>query len=983
VPVHDNLGVRTMRRAMKSAVAVAAAAAMVATSGATAALATDDNLKDQLVAGASTSFVAGGSSALTYYLQSNGSNGCDASAAAPVAVTVGAPAGLSASPSSFSLVTCRSGGTLNGVTVTFSSSTPGSYSVTPSLSGGSGPGYTSTTTTFTVSASPDSTAPVVVPTVVGTSGSNGWYTSDVAVSWSVTDAESAVTSTSGCGPQTLTAETAGSTVTCTATSAGGTTTVSRTIKIDKTGPTATLSSAGTAGADDWFVSDVDVTTSGADTISGPVTCTPLQTLTAETAGQPVDGTCTNSAGLSTSAETLTVKIDKTAPTAVTSAVTSGTAGTGGWYTSDVTVSTTGTDGISGVTCTSATLTTSTSGTSVPGSCTNGAGLVTNAAPITVMIDKTGPTAALSITAGTLGSGGWYTDDVTVSTTGADDESAVSSCTADQHLTSDTTADGQDFAGSCTNGAGTETQAAPLTVKRDASAPTAQLVATGTEGANGWYTSAVTVVVQGSDAQSGVTCFGGGATTGDTTGTTFTGYCVNGAGLRTDATPLPVQVDTTAPSAELAVTAGTLGLNGWYTSDVTVSATGADAVSGPVSCTPATQSIATESAANTADATCTNQAGLSASAAQLVVKLDKSAPTDVVSSVTSGTAGTNDWYTSDVTVGTTGTDALSGVSCTAPVVLQDETTGTEAAGSCTNGAGLSAGAPSLVVKIDKTAPTDVAIAVASGTLGSNGWYRTDVTLRTTGSETVASPVTCTADQVITVDAGATVFTGSCTNGAGLSSAPASITIARDATAPTGITFGGPADGAVYDLGSVPAEVTTCSATDPTSGVAGCTVSGYGSGLGAHTVTATATDNAGNTATITRTYRVVYPWSGFFQPIDTADGGKGKDSVVSGTTVFNKVKAGSAIPVKFSLGGDRGLGIFATGYPKVQKVTCTSATATADPIEETATTSGLKYDATTQQYNYAWKTATSFAGSCQKLEVKLVDGESYYAFFTFTK
>lgn len=132
-------------------------------------------------------------------------------------------------------------------------------------------------------------------------------------------------------------------------------------------------------------------------------------------------------------------------------------------------------------------------------------------------------------------------------------------------------------------------------------------------------------------------------------------------------------------------------------------------------------------------------------------------------------------------------------------------------------------------------------------------------------------------------------------------------------------------------------------------------------------------------------VSYSWSGFFQPIDTKDGGKGKDSTVTAGTIFNKAKAGSSIPVKFSLGGNQGMSIFMTGYPKVTKVACDTAAVVTDPIEEfsTATTTGLAYDASTGQYNYTWKTATTLANTCQRLEVKLADGNSYYAFFTFTK
>ena len=37
-------------------------------------------------------------------------------------------------------------------------------------------------------------------------------------------------------------------------------------------------------------------------------------------------------------------------------------------------------------------------------------------------------------------------------------------------------------------------------------------------------------------------------------------------------------------------------------------------------------------------------------------------------------------------------------------------------------------------------------------------------------------------------------------------------------------------------------------------------------------------------------------------------------------LNTAKAGSAIPVKFSLGGDKGLAILTDGYPKATKIAC---------------------------------------------------------------
>ena len=82
----------------------------------------------------------------------------------------------------------------------------------------------------------DSTPPIVTPTVTGQLGDDGWYVSDVQVSWAVSDAESAVASTSGCGTTNVTADTASVTFTCSATSGGGTAAQSVTVKRDATPP---------------------------------------------------------------------------------------------------------------------------------------------------------------------------------------------------------------------------------------------------------------------------------------------------------------------------------------------------------------------------------------------------------------------------------------------------------------------------------------------------------------------------------------------------------------------------------------------------------------------------------------------------------------------------------------------------------------------------------------------------------------------------
>jgi hypothetical protein len=142
------------------------------------------------------------------------------------------------------------------------------------------------------------------------------------------------------------------------------------------------------------------------------------------------------------------------------------------------------------------------------------------------------------------------------------------------------------------------------------------------------------------------------------------------------------------------------------------------------------------------------------------------------------------------------------------------------------------------------------------------------------------------------------------------------------------------------------------------------------VGSTLVTCKASDSAGNDATSTFHVNVRYAFTGFFRPVDNLP-----------TT--NVVKAGQGIPVKFSLGGNQGMAIFAAGYPKAVLMTC--AGAVQDTVEETVTAGGssLQYDATTGQYIYVWKTDKAWAGSCRQLQVKFADGTTQVANFSFTR
>jgi hypothetical protein len=150
------------------------------------------------------------------------------------------------------------------------------------------------------------------------------------------------------------------------------------------------------------------------------------------------------------------------------------------------------------------------------------------------------------------------------------------------------------------------------------------------------------------------------------------------------------------------------------------------------------------------------------------------------------------------------------------------------------------------------------------------------------------------------------------------------------------------------------------------------------IGTATITVTVTDAENGTASDTFTIDVNFKFDCFRQPVDN-------------NGVFNTVKAGSAIPVKFSLFGNKGLSIFAPlpepkvgFYPMATQVTCPKAMA-MDAVEEivAASNSGLTYDSSIDQYNYVWKTTSTMATKCYRLDVKFIDGETKSAYFNFTR
>lgn len=209
-----------------------------------------DNIhSDIAVSSTELEITAGNSGVANYFVQAIPTTSCDPIINGPVTFNINIPSitGLTRNPSSLTLDAC---GTANGDMVTFqtTSSTPaGSYEVTIAVTDANGGSYNVNPAKFTLkvieaAAPADTTAPIISYTVNGLfppvpDGLNGWYTIDADLVWSVTDDESAVTSTIGCDDTYVDYDTSGETFSCEATSDGGSADpVSVTIKRDAADP---------------------------------------------------------------------------------------------------------------------------------------------------------------------------------------------------------------------------------------------------------------------------------------------------------------------------------------------------------------------------------------------------------------------------------------------------------------------------------------------------------------------------------------------------------------------------------------------------------------------------------------------------------------------------------------------------------------------------------------------------------------------------
>jgi MBG domain-containing protein/thrombospondin type 3 repeat protein len=115
-------------------------------------------------------------------------------------------------------------------------------------------------------------------------------------------------------------------------------------------------------------------------------------------------------------------------------------------------------------------------------------------------------------------------------------------------------------------------------------------------------------------------------------------------------------------------------------------------------------------------------------------------------------------------------------------------------------------------------------------------------------------------------------------------------------------------------------------------------------------------------------VIYRFAGFFTP-------------VKNPPIMNTVRAGRAIPIKFSLGRYEGLQVMKVPAPVVLNVPCTLPSEDMADEDMAENSSGLRADG--YKYTYVWKTNASWVGSCRKFVLTLADGTSHTALFRFVE
>ncbi len=839
---------------------------------------------------------------------------------------------------------------------------------------------------------------------------HGWYRADVAVSWTCGDTLSGIDGACPADALVIGEGDALSATAHVADRAGNTRTRTVSgIRIDRTAPSTTAHVADPLETG-WYAGPVEVTLATGPDLSGiDVTYYQVDDGSPRRYDGPFEHDLTGehtitfwSEDLASNVEdrsapghSITLKIDGNPPTITGSREPA--ANGFGWNNTPVTVGFLCEDLESGIAACSDPALVANEGEdqTVTGTALDNAG---NHASLTVDdidIDVTAPTVSGAPTSHP-NAFGWYRDDVTIVWSAQDGLSGVDVST----LPADTVVTGEGFglvAGpvSAFDRAGNEGSGSVADIHIDRTAPgiaaatvNDDLTPRAPNGA-GWFNSAVRVHYTCDDLLSGVQeCADDDVLSSDGAGQQVSGAASDRADNLAGTTLTGIDIDSQAPTTTAALSC--TGANDYCNDDASVELSAADqpGLSGvrevrfrigsgdwqTVSGSAATVDVPLNGSGEaTVRFYAVDAAGNEGSVNAVQIDYDTIAPT--VSHVLTPSPNAAGWNRSDVTVHFDAIDDPDGSgvdasTVTGDVVVTDETAGRIVRGEAYDLAG-NRGSDSVEVKLDETAPSIA--GAATTTPNGHGWYAGPVTVHFTCSDALSGIAICPTDSVLSYEGAGQSRTGSALDAAGNGSSATVGGINIDTTDPS-IVMHGVADGGVYTLGAVPGA--SCSATDAGSGVDGtCRLTvtgGLANGVGTYSFAATATDHAGNATSVTGSYRVVYSFTGFLQPInDTAH------QVGTGVSIF---KAGSTVPVKFRLRTADGRVVQATMAP-VWLAPAPGSALTA-PVDESVYASApmsggaYRWDATDQQYIYTWGTPKTQANRFWRIGVTLDDGTTHF-------
>jgi hypothetical protein len=367
------------------------------------------------------------------------------------------------------------------------------------------------------------------------------------------------------------------------------------------------------------------------------------------------------------------------------------------------------------------------------------------------------------------------------------------------------------------------------------------------------------VVTGPDVGSGVRVIGTGTTVVNITGGTFSNnqrYPIeisNGTYSITNPTPSRtgngesnnIVVDSTAPTMSPTTSCSLPGNNGWCRGTITINWNVNDAQSA-VNTTGCPTSYNTNTSASGTSLTCSATSTGGTTNNSVTVYRDATAPN--TTGTKSPAANGNGWNNSDVTVSFTATDSGSGIaSCSSPATISTEGANQPVTGRCYDVAG-NYDDVTVYVSIDKSAPT-MSPSTTCGLPGNGAWCRGNININWGINDPQSSYTTTGCQTSFNTNTSAAGTTLSCTATSGGGSTNRTITVYRDATAPTISGTKTPASNAA---GWNTTDVTVSfGSSDPTpgSGFASCTPATpvTVTNEGTSTVAGTCYDVAGNSST----------------------------------------------------------------------------------------------------------------------------------------